>query len=137
VKFIKTLEDFYLNETLKTTDIDLTYNNVKEELSLLRYDFSISKNANNTIVIQLNNVDKSQLFNLLIDNLSNLMTDRHGWIPSKMKMINISGMENSMKYDVKYLRNNFIYLKTIINTYEAKYDKLIDDAPVKIIDKEN
>ena len=137
MKFIKTLEDFYLNETLKTTDIDLTYNNVKEELSLLRYDFSISKNANNTIVIQLNNVDKSQLFNLLIDNLSNLMTDRHGWIPSKMKMINISGMENSMKYDVKYLRNNFIYLKTIINTYEAKYDKLIDDAPVKIIDKEN
>ena len=132
MKFIESFEDFYLNETLKTTNIDLTYKHVKDELSLLKYDFDIVKNDNNTIDITLNNVNKTQIFSLLLDNLSNLMTDRYGWFPSKMKMTNISDMENTTKYDANYLKKTSDYLKSITITYEAKYDKLIGDIPNKI-----
>ena len=41
--FIERYSDFILNETLTSHNIDLTISNVEEELSLMRYDFSIKK----------------------------------------------------------------------------------------------
>lgn len=44
--FITTYSEFMLNEKLKTHDINLTYDNVNRELSLLRFNFSINTKSN-------------------------------------------------------------------------------------------
>ena len=46
MNYITTYSDFMLNETLKTHDINLTFNNVNRELSLLRINFNININLN-------------------------------------------------------------------------------------------
>ncbi len=129
-KFINKYSDFVLNETLKTHDIDLTIRNVDDELSLLRYDFSIEK-INNKIKIKLNNVNTTQSFKLLLDNMSNLLIDRHGWFPSKMYIENIHNLKNTLKYDEDYILDNYVYFKSIKISYEPKFDVEVE-SPNKL-----
>ena len=129
-KFITTYSSFVLNETLKTTDIDISIRNINNELSLQHYDFLISKEEN-TIHITLNNVNTTQVFPLLISNLDRLVIDRHGWFPSKMIISNINGMSNILKYDEDYLFENYRYFKTVTIVYEPKYD-IEQDLPIKL-----
>lgn len=119
--YINTYSHF-LNETLKTHDIDLTINNVNTELSLLRYNFGIIKNSNNTISITLYNFNHLLGPSLYIDNLNRLLIDRHGWFPSKMIIINTSGMKNIYSYDYEILIDNFEFTQSVEITYESKYD---------------
>lgn len=119
---IKTYSDFILNETLKTHDIDLTISNLETNLSLQRYDFEIINNQNNTFKICLFNFNKIQNFYLCLSNLNSLVIDRHGWFPSKINMINISGMTNLISYDEDFIIKNGKYLNTIEIYYEPKFD---------------
>jgi hypothetical protein len=128
--FINKYSDFILNETLQTHEIDLTIRNVREELSLLRYNFSIEK-YENKINIRLHDVNKTQSFKLLLDNLNNLLIDRHGWFPSKMNLENLYNLKNLLKYDEDYILNNYIYLKSIEISYEPKFD-IETDSPDKL-----
>ncbi len=121
-KFITTYSEFVLNETLKTHDIDFTINNISNELSLLRYNFSIIKNANNTFQINLHNFNHIQNIGLSMANLNNLAIDRNGWFPSKMFLINISSATNTLSYDEEYLIENIKYLTEVHITYESKFD---------------
>lgn len=122
-KFIESWSDFVLNETLKTHPIDLTIDNVNNELSLLRFNFNITKNINNTISLTLNGFRYIHGVGQYLDVLNRLLIDRHGWFPSKMKITNISGMINTFPYNEEMLRseNNIYYDKVEIN-YESKYD---------------
>ena len=130
-KFITTYSEFVLNETLETHDIDLSIKNIKSELSLMRYNFSINKNSNNTFDLTLNNFNNIQNLSLIISHIDNLIIDRHGWFPTKMNILNFSGMENNIVYDENYLFKNIQYLTNVTITYEAKYDLEIN-IPVKL-----
>ena len=120
-KFINKWSDFILNETLKTNNIDFVLKNVNSELSLLGFNFSISKN-NNTIELTINEFYSIQNVNIIFDYINSLFIDRNGWFPSKYTLINLSGNKNTLQYDEDYLINNKKQLKTIKISYEPKYD---------------
>ena len=121
IKYIETYSDFILNETLKTHDIDLTLHNINRELSLLRYDFLVWKEYDK-IVIKLNNLSTNHIIGIQMDNLNSLITNRHGWFPSEMKVFNLSKMVNIKQYDEKELIDNSQYYDSVEITYEPKYD---------------
>ena len=120
-KFINKWSEFILNETLKTNDIDFTIKNIENELSLIGFNFSIIKN-NNTIELTLN--DFYSINNILdiFNYINSLFIDRNGWFPCKYNLINLSGNKNILSYNQEYLIENKKLLKTVIITYEAKYD---------------
>lgn len=125
--FITTYSEFMLNETLKTHDINLTYDNVNRELSLLRFNFSINTKSNK-IEITLFGFRFLRETKTYLDLLNNLLIDRHGWYPSEMEITNISSMKNILPYDEDILLDmkNNLYYQDIKITYEAKYDKLVN-----------
>jgi hypothetical protein len=127
MNYITTYSDFMLNETLKTHDINLTFNNVNRELSLLRINFNININLNK-IEITLLGFRFLKDIKSYLDLLNNLLIDRHGWFPSEMEITNISNMKNILPYDEEALldNKNNIYYQDVKITYEAKYDKLVD-----------
>jgi hypothetical protein len=122
IKFTETWSEFILNESLKTHDIDITFSNVKSELSLLKFNFDIKKNINNSLSITLNNVQYIYGIVNYINVLNRLLVDRHGWFPTKMEIKNISGMLNEMPYNEEMLIFNYRYYDSVKITYEAKYD---------------
>jgi len=132
-KFIEKWSDFILNETLTTHDIHLTYFNVKNELSLMRYNFNININPNNSISIKLIGFRYLQGIGLYLDNLNSLLIDRHGWFPSKMEITNFSGMTNLLPYNEEILRDKdkYIYYQDVEIIYESKYDIEIK-SPLKL-----
>lgn len=121
-----TYSEFMLNETLKTHDINLTYNNVNRELSLLRINFTINININK---IEITLLDFRFLRNIKIylDVINNLLIDRHGWFPSEMEITNTSTLKTLLPYDEEALldNKNNIYYQDVKITYEAKYDTLV------------
>ena len=119
---ITTFSDFVLNETLVTHDIDLTIKNVESELSLQNVNIHIIKNDNNSFDLHLKGVQNSHNIKLQLDYLSSLITDRHGWFPSKMKLISLTGLHNSLMYDSEIIITKCEFLKKVVITYEAKYD---------------
>jgi len=123
-KFIETWSDFILNETLWTHDIDLTIRNIRNELSMIRLDFDIQKNINNSISLKLNGFRYMRDINSCLDILNNLFIDRHGWFPSKMNIKNFSGMCNLFPYNEEILRDSTknIYYQDVEIVYESKYD---------------
>ena len=127
--FITTYSEFMLNETLKTHDINLTYDNVNRELSLLRFNFSINTKSNK-IEITLFGFRFLRETKTYLDLLNNLLIDRHGWYPSEMEITNISSMKNILPYDEDILLDmkNNLYYQDIKITYEAKYDKYLPEA---------
>lgn len=129
-KFIRTYSDFILNETLVTHNIDLTYRNVKTELSLFGYNFSIEKTLNNVIELTLHSFD-IEYIKTIINHIDSLLIDRHGWFPSKMILYNLKGMETIRIYDEDYLIENIKKIKEFTIIYESKYDIEIN-SPVKL-----
>jgi len=125
--------DFILNETLKTHNIDLTIDNIKNELILNRIKFDISK-KDNTICLKLLDVRYINGIGYYLDILNNLLIDRHGWFPSKMEITGFGGMKNIFPYNEDILRdiNKTRYYEDVNITYEPKYDKLITDIPTKL-----
>lgn len=122
-KFIETWSDFILNETLKTHDIDLTLYNVNNELSLLKFNFNIQKNPNNSLLLTLNGFNYINNVGEYLDIINRLLTDRHGWFPTKMEITNFSGMVNIFPYNEEILKSeNNKYYTTVSITYESKYD---------------
>ncbi len=127
MNYITTYSEFMLNETLKTHDINLTFNNVNRELSLLRINFNININLNKIEIILLGFRFLKDIKSYL-DLLNNLLIDRHGWFPSEMEITNISNMKNTLPYDEDALldNKNNTYYQDVKITYEAKYDKLLN-----------
>lgn len=122
-KFIETWSDFILNETLKTHDIDLTLYNVNNELSLLRLNFNIQKNPNDSLSLTLNGFNYINIVGEYLDIINRLLIDRHGWFPTTMEITNFSGMINTFPYDEEMLKSeNNKYYTTVSITYESKYD---------------
>jgi hypothetical protein len=124
LKLIKRFDDFILNETLKTVEIDATFNQVSYEFNLLIHNYSISK-SNNKIYIKLNNVDKiiTGTFITLLDYVTTTLINRYGWFPATLRYINLMGMMRDMSYNEEYLLNNYMYLDNIEICFEPKYDK--------------
>lgn len=113
----------FINETLKTNNIDLTINSTKLELSQLRYNFDIVKNINNTITISLFNLNTTHCsMELYLEAINDILVNRHGWFPSYMIVYNLSEMVNNFQYDIKYLVDNSKYLSKVDIIYESKYD---------------
>lgn len=126
MNYITTYSEFMLNETLKTHDINLTFDNVNRELSLLRINFNIRINSNK-IEITLLGFRFLRDIKSYLDVLNNLLIDRHGWFPSEMEITNISNMKNILPYDEDMLLSeNNTYYQDVKITYEAKYDKLVN-----------
>ena len=125
--FITTYSEFMINETLKTHDINLTYNDVNRELSLLRFNFKINITSNK-IEITLLGFRYLIGIKIYLDVLNNLLIDRHGWFPSEMEITNITNMKNIFPYneDVLLDNNHNLYYQDVKITYEAKYDTLIN-----------
>jgi len=122
-KFIDNWSTFILNETLKTHDIDITINKVTDELSLMRFNFEVIKNNNNSISIRLNNFNNINGVGLYLDVLNRLLIDRHGWFPTKMEITNLSVSKNMFPYNEEILiGEGSIYFDNVNITYEAKYD---------------
>jgi hypothetical protein len=119
-KFIETWSDFILNETLKTHDIDLTLYNINNELSLLKFNFNIRKNSNNSLSLTLNGFNYIHGVGDYLDVLNRLFIDRHGWFPTKMEITNFSGIVNTFSYDEKILRSEYSkYYTNVKITYES------------------
>jgi len=127
MNFITTYSEFMLNETLKSHDINLTFNNVNRELSLLRINFILNIN-NNKIELTLVGFRFIRDIKSYLDVVNNLLIDRHGWFPSEMEIINISNMINILPYNEKILLDdeNNLYYQDVKIIYEAKYDTLVN-----------
>lgn len=120
-----TYSEFMLNETLQTHDINLTYNNVNRELSLLRINFKIDIN-NNKIEITLLGFRFLRDIKSYLDVINNLLTDRHGWFPSEMEITNTSTLKAIFPYDESMLYgDDNVYYQDVKIVYEAKHDTLI------------
>jgi len=127
MNFITTYSEFMLNETLKSHDINLTFNNVNRELSLLRINFILNIN-NNKIELTLVGFRFIRDIKSYLDVVNNLLIDRHGWFPSEMEIINISNMINILPYNEIILLDdeNNLYYQDVKIIYEAKYDTLVN-----------
>jgi hypothetical protein len=130
-KFIERYSDFILNETLTSHNIDLTISNVEEELSLMRYDFSIKKDEKNRILLTLLNFSHIQLLDISLKHIDSLLIDRHGWFPSEMKITNILENVTIRPYDEKFLYEKIGIIKELTIYYESKYD-LSKEIPEKL-----
>jgi hypothetical protein len=119
----------FINETLKTRDIDFTIKHVFNKLSLLRYNFSIEKlstintNSVGIISIKLNDVCYINNFKLHLDVLNDILINEFGWFPSEIEILNLHGTIKKDKYNEEYILDKFSYFKDLTIKYEAKYDK--------------
>ena len=127
--FIKTYSQFVLNETLKTHDINLTVSDIESELSSLRYNFNIEKKNNNTIKLILHNF--CYVFNpsTTLNHLDSLFINRHGWFPSSMNILYLSGMNKTFIYNEKFLIDNISYINVVDIIYESKFNIELDNIP--------
>ncbi len=123
-KLIDTFSEFILNETLKTHDVDLSIKNINTELSLMRYNFEISK-KDNIIELLLKGFRYIQNPHISLEHINSLFIDRHGWYPSKMILFDLVGSNNILSYDEEYLYDKIQYLETVTIIYEPKFDLLI------------
>jgi len=132
MNIIYDFNNFLLNETLKTYDIDLTIKSAQVEIDLLFINAFVSKNSiNNSIKILINDIFYNNTFSLCLDVINTMMINRFGWFPSIMLMINTVGQPNNKRYDENFLKNNFRNIKNVEITYEAKYD-LESNVPNKL-----
>lgn len=111
----------YIKETLVTHDIEFTMNNIDSELSKLNFNIYLIKN-NNTFTLQIRNFNYIQIIGMLFEKLNSLIINRHGWFPSKMKMLNISGYRNSTIFNEDYLAEHHTFISEVEITYEANFD---------------
>ena len=130
MNIINNFNEYLLNETLKTYDINLTLNRVRSEINLLRIDATI-RIEDSKIIININNVRYNHVFGLCLDVINTTMIDRFGWFPSKMEMVNWVGRKNTKSYNSKDLLDIYEDLDNVEITYEAKYD-LESNIPNKL-----
>ena len=119
-EFIETYSQFIL-ETLKTYDINFTFDKINTELSLMNYNFELIKN-NNVLELKLKSFYSMNLLDVLFKHINSLFIDRFGWFPSKMKLNNRLGKINEFSYNQEYLFENQTYLEDVIIIFESKYD---------------
>lgn len=120
-EFIDTYSAFVLNETLKTRDIIFTVGRVERELALLHYDFSIRIDGEK-IKIEFHHFNLLPNLKLALSHIDSLLIDRHGWFPSSMKLVDISGSPNSFPYDEDILHEKQNRLADVEISYEPKFD---------------
>ena len=120
-KLITSYSEFVLNETLKTTDIDKTVDNIDNEITLMHYENTVIK-KDNKIELTLYNFNYIRGIELSLKYFDSLFIDRHGWFPSNMKLVNISDKYNNISYDEDYLIKNQTNLSEVTIVYEPKFD---------------
>lgn len=130
MEYIKYWSDFILDETLKTTEINYSIENIFDELSLSGIECKLEKEKDK-IKLFIYNFDKLYVINSMFDYINSLFIDRHGWFPSKIRIIRLNGMQNTIKYNQEYIIQNQKMIKDIIITYESKFSALTD-IPKKI-----
>jgi hypothetical protein len=135
-KFINTWSHF-INETLKSHDIDLTIKKINRELQLLHIDFNIDK-EDNKIFIKLNNFNNLFDSKLTLETTKRLMIDWFGWFPSTMIATNLVGNTMEYVYDEDFLFKEDEYHQVKYKNYtsieiafEPRYDK-ISNTPDKL-----
>ena len=131
MNIIYDFNEYLLNETLKTYDIDQTIRMVQDKLDLQFINAIVSKDINNSIKIVINDVSYNNTFSLCLDVINTMMINTFGWFPSKMLMINTVGQPNNKKYDDDFLKDNYRIIKKVDIMYEAKYD-LESNIPNKL-----
>jgi hypothetical protein len=132
-KLIDRWSNFIVNESLKTGDIDKTIKNILDELSMARIDFNIIKLENNTIQLELKNFNYIKGHEYHLDYINNLFIDRWGWFPTKMEILNFSGMTMKFPYNEEMLKGEQnIYFLNVKIIYESKYDIQIDSPPNRV-----
>jgi len=99
--------DFILDETLKTTDIDFSVENIFDELSLSGIDCKLEK-ENNRIKLTIYNFDKMYVIDSMFNYINSLIIDRHGWFPTKIRIIKLDDMQNTIKYKGFYCIDNIL-----------------------------
>lgn len=127
---IYNFNEYLLNETLKTYDINLTADKVRNEINLQRINANVSI-INDKIIIQINDIMYNHTFGLCLDVINVMMINWFGWFPSQMKMVNWLNQPNTKMYNKEVLIEKYKDLKNVEITYEAKYD-LQDNIPDKL-----
>ena len=130
MNIIYDFNEYLLNETLKTYDINLTAEKVKNEIDLQRINAEV-KISNNTIKIKMNDIMCNHTFSLCLDVINVMMINWFGWFPYKMEMYNWTNMSNTKMYNQNTLIDRYKDLKSVEITYEAKYD-LESNIPNKL-----
>lgn len=128
--YINKWSDFILNETLRTTDIDITINNVFDELQLSGINCNLTKNENK-ILLELFDFDSMLVVDSMFDYICSLFIDRNGWFPSIMKITKTNGKMNTLKYDQDFIIQNQNNIQNVVITYEPKYD-IVKEMPEKL-----
>jgi hypothetical protein len=124
--------DFILNETLKTHNIDFVIDKVSNELSLLKFNYSIQKKENNTIDILLKKFNTISDVDSSLNTINKLFTNRHGWFPSKMIINYTDGLIDIFTYDENILKGvDNKRFDSVKITYEANYD-IEEEVPAKL-----
>jgi hypothetical protein len=123
MNIIHDFNEYLLNETLKTYDINITADKVRNEINLQRINANVNANVNdNKINIKMNDVMYNHAFGLCLDVINVMMINWFGWFPSQMNMINWLNQENIKMYNREILIEKYQDLKSVEITYEAKYD---------------
>lgn len=108
---------------LKTTDGDLTVSKSSIFLNPLKINYNTLYNANNNIIsLEINNFNKILPISQVFDCIESFFVNMNGWFPSKMDILHISGMKNSIAYNRKYLMDNCIYFQSVKIQFESKFD---------------
>ena len=130
MQYIKYWSDFILDETLKTTEINYSVEDIFDELSLSGIKCKLEK-ENNNIKLIIYNFNTLDVINIMFDYINSLIIDRHGWFPSKIRIVKLNDTQNTIKYDQEYVIENKNDIKEIIITYEAKFG-ITTDIPKKL-----
>jgi hypothetical protein len=78
--------------------------------------------SDNLIHFEINFFNKLSEISKTFDAIESYFINMMGWFPSIMKIINLSGMENTLQYNRDYLIKNMDFINSVNITFESKFD---------------
>lgn len=112
----------FLNEGLiSTKDANIVISKTIFLPKNIIYDINHTK-SDNLIHFKILHFNKlSEIFSTF-DSIESYFINMMGWFPSTMIVKNLSGMENSFKYNREYLIENMEFLDNVEIIFESKFD---------------
>lgn len=110
---------------IKTYPIDITIRDISSLISSYNIEFNIN-NLMDKFQIELYNVNSIPNFDKILEIILNSIFNQYGWFPSKVKIFGIFGNFREYKFNKNYILHNLKNHKSIIMTFESKFDEIVD-----------
>lgn len=121
-----------INEGLiHTYDINKTTNDISELISSYDIEYDIIK-SDTKFKIELGNINTIPNFDSILKIILDKLFNTYGWFPSKVKVFGIFGNHREYNFNIKHIIHNIKDKKSVIITFESKFDEITEDIPEKL-----